>query len=61
MTCVTSLQDMSVRTILCSTLLIYGIGLTSLASLWPNDTNNILEPFAIAVLSVILVLPMQNV
>ena len=63
-TCVTSVYDISVITILCSILLIYDIGLTSLvmslASFWPIDTKNLLKPFAIAVLSVILVLPMQN-
>ena len=32
----------------------------SLASFGPIDTKNVLKPFAIAVPSVILVLPMQN-
>ena len=47
MTCVTSVYDISVITILCSILLIYDIGLTSLvmslASFWPIDTNNLIK------------------
>ena len=55
---------MLVITILCSILLIYDIGLTSLVvsltSFLPIDTNKLLKPFSIAAPSVILVLPMQN-
>ena len=32
----------------------------SLASFWPIDTHKLLKPFAIVMLSVILVLQMQN-
>ena len=56
MTCLTSVHDISVITILCSILLTYDIGfilhIISLANLGPTDTKKLLNPFAIAVLSV---------